>query len=161
VTFEGSSIRSSLLITRKTRATLLVPNFSIKSLLHEANVCSPPSNPGTSKNLYEVEIVPKILVSFEETYVVTAIFDFFASKSLPFGLPDIRVFRIEDFPFPANPITTMDFLKLALVLSMICVAVQFLNNIIEFLYYRVLIINRYNLKKERYSHHGCRSSIRS
>jgi len=74
---------------------------------------------------------------------VTAFFDLAALNASLLGSPVIKVLRIEDFPFPANPMTTTDFLKLALVLSMICVAVQFLNNIIEFLYYRVLIINRY------------------
>jgi hypothetical protein len=74
--------------------------------------------------------------------VVTAFFDLAALNASLLGSPAIKVLRIEDFPFPANPMTTTDFLKLAVLLSMIDADLLFLNNIIEFLNYRVLIINR-------------------
>jgi hypothetical protein len=64
---------------------------------------------------------------------VTALIDFLATKRLLFGSPEIRVLRIEDFPFPANPTTMTDCVKPGL-LSIMYVAVLFLFDIKVFNY---------------------------
>ena len=83
----------------------------MKFSLHEVKVCSPPSMPGTSKNVKTGESVPYIWISFLETFIVTGSIESPVTKSFPCGLPEIKVFRIEDFPLPASPMTTTDCLK--------------------------------------------------
>ena len=108
VTFAGSSNRSYFDITKSTRATSALETWVIKSLAQFVKVCSPPSNPGTSKNWYQADSgTPCIGNTFDYTYSVTACFDLPVLKSLPFGLPFTKVFKIDDFPLPANPITMM------------------------------------------------------